>query len=100
MVNVFDVSAQLADIMNEPYYYAEKSTGFSRGVFSDSDIEWIEGHCDIDTDGRVDAREAAWLMNYLFYYKKYDYVTHIEMEMEYRASQKPKIPVVTIKPST
>lgn len=79
-------------------YYAEKATGFSRGVFSDSDIEWIEGHCDIDTDGRVDAKEAAWLMNYLFYYKKYDYVTHIEME--YRASQEPEIPVVTIKPST
>ncbi len=71
-------------------FYAEKSTGFTRDVFSESDIEWIESHCDMDSDGRVNAKEATWLINYLFYYKQYDYVTQIEMEMEYRASQESK----------
>lgn len=93
-----DSSVGYMDIYYILKYYEEKATGFSRGIFSDSEVEWIEGHCDMDGDGRVDAKEAAWLMGYLFYYKNYDYVSHIEMEMEYRASRKEKDPKVTIIP--
>ncbi|MDO4864488.1 MAG: hypothetical protein Q4A05_09990 [Ruminococcus sp.] len=80
-------------------FYAEKSTGFSNGIFSENDCEWIEENCDLDGDGIVNAREASWLITYLFYYKKYDYVTHIEMEMEYRASLEAKDSLINIKPS-
>lgn len=95
-----DGSVGYMDIYYILKYYEEKATGFSRGIFSDSEVEWIEGHCDLDGDGWVNAKECTWLMNYLFYYKKYDYVTHIEMEMEYRDSQVPKDPVITIKPNS
>lgn len=93
-----DGSVGYMDIYYILKYYEEKATGFSRGIFSDSEVEWIEGHCDMDGDGRVDAKEAAWLMGYLFYYKNYDYVSHIEMEMEYRASREEKDHKVTIIP--
>ena len=95
-----DGSVGYMDIYYIFTFYADKSTGYSKGLFSESQIEWIEGHCDLDGDGWVNAKECTWLMNYLFYYKKYDYVTHIEMEMEYRDSQVPKDPVITIKPNS
>lgn len=95
-----DGSVGYMDIYYILTFYAEKSTGYSKGLFSESQIEWIEGHCDLDGDGWVNAKECTWLMNYLFFYKKYDYVTHIEMEMEYRASKEPQNPVINIKPDT
>lgn len=95
-----DGSVGYMDIYYIFTFYADKSTGYSKGLFSESQIEWIEGHCDLDGDGWVNSKECTWLMNYLFFYKKYDYVTHIEMEMEYRASQVPEDPVITIKPNS
>ena len=71
-------------------YYKDIATslpGSSR--YTDEEHEWIQSHCDIYTPSdqmlqRVDPSDVSVLLCYLFYYKEYDYVTMIEMELEYR----------------
>ena len=80
-------------------FYAYMSTGNNSDNFTNSDVEWILGHCDIDDWNYVNAKDVGHLLTYLFYYKKEDYVTQIEMEMEYKSSHENKAPAISITPT-